>query len=557
MLQDYSMRISYTNSDKMYASAKDKTGHYVLDIATTDDTLKIVLKPSVKMQNIRLTLSYTYPFAENTVVFPNGYQSWTDSREMGKNDTMPPLSDFAKLSKYFSKCNAYGDYDFTKYLPDKGFFHGMSYGYIRNENEFELIGSLNERTGYTILYFNLANNEIVIEKDLQGLTLDTTSEYEVMSLFSQKGEYNAVFDAYFKTLDIGKPRIKSKCGYTSWYNYFTNINEEVITRDLESLSKAPQKLDIFQIDDGFQTATGDWLSIDAVKFPNGLKPLVENIHSKKMLAGLWLAPFAAIKKSELFKTHKDWFIKDHRGLLLAAGANWGGFYALDIYNPEVREYLKKVFDTVLNEWGFDMVKLDFLYAACIIPYNDKTRGEIMCDAMDLIRECCGDKLVLGCGVPLFPAFGKVDFCRIGCDVSLNWTRKSYFCRFHREDVGTENTLMSTIFRRHLDGRAFVNDPDVYLLREGNLRLTMGQKAIIAKINKLFGNLLFISDNIAEYTDEQMAIFNDTIAPCKKQILDAKYVAENNVYVKYLENGVEKEFTFNIKDGVMISGDLKA
>ncbi len=30
------------------------------------------------------------------------------------------------------------------------------------------------------------------------------------------------------------------------------------------------------------------------------------------------------------------------------------------------------------------------------------------------------KIILGCGVPLMPAFGKVDFCRIGADVDLEW-----------------------------------------------------------------------------------------------------------------------------------------
>ena len=111
-----------------------------------------------------------------------------------------------------------------------------------------------------------------------------------------------------------------------------------------------------------------------------------------------------------------------------------------------------------------MVKLDFLYAACILPIHNKTRGEIMCDAMDLIRECCGDKLVLGCGVPLMPAFGKVDFCRIGADAGLDWRRHLYI---NREAVSTCHTVNNSIFRRHLDGRAFMNDPDVFLLRESN------------------------------------------------------------------------------------------
>ncbi|EKC48560.1 hypothetical protein OBE_15116, partial [human gut metagenome] len=39
----------------------------------------------------------------------------------------------------------------------------------------------------------------------------------------------------------------------------------------------------------------------------------------------------------------------------------------------------------------------------------------MCEAMDFLRECVGEKMILGCGVPLMPAFGKVDYCRIGAD----------------------------------------------------------------------------------------------------------------------------------------------
>jgi alpha-galactosidase len=54
----------------------------------------------------------------------------------------------------------------------------------------------------------------------------------------------------------------------------------------------------------------------------------------------------------------------------------------------------------LNEWGYHMVKLDFLYSVCLIPTKTKTRGQIMTEAMKFLRECVGDKLILGCGVPL-------------------------------------------------------------------------------------------------------------------------------------------------------------
>jgi hypothetical protein len=95
-----------------------------------------------------------------------------------------------------------------------------------------------------------------------------------------------------------------------------------------------------------------------------------------------------------------------------------------LYNEGAREYLRSVFDTVLNKWGFDMVKLDFLFAAAMIPRLGKTRGEIMWDAMSFLREIVGPKkIILGCGVPLAASFRKVDYCRIGSDVAPWWEGK--------------------------------------------------------------------------------------------------------------------------------------
>lgn len=556
MLQNYKMSISYNNDNKQYASSNEKTGHYVISVDKSDSTLKFTLKPTVAMQNLKFILEYDYDFKDDTVVFPNGYQSWTDSREMNKSSVMPPLTVFAKYMEKFMHSSMYGDYNFTKYSKQPGFFHGVSYSYIRNGETFELIGSGNERSGYTIIYFDMKQNKIIIEKDLQGISLDQNDPaYEVMNLYYAKGEYDAVFDKYFAYLEVPKPRVKRKVGYTSWYNYYQNISQDIIKRDLEALSASDMDIDIFQIDDGYQTAVGDWLSIDPEKFPNGMKAPVEDIHAKGMLAGLWLAPLNAQKSSRIFHEHKDWMICDDKGDPIPAGANWGGFYTLDFYKEEVRNHLKKVFNIVLNEWGYDMVKLDFLYSACTTPYKNKTRGQIMCEAMDFIRECVGDKLILGCGVPLFPSFGKVDFCRTGCDVSLNWKRPTYFLKFHREDVSTENSIKNTIFRRHLDGRAFCNDPDVYLLRNSNIDLTLDQRALIAKINKIFGNLLFISDNIEDYDDNQMAIFKDTVSPCEKKVIDAKYVGVNLVKIVYSENGKVNELTFNIFNGTIEEGNL--
>lgn len=548
MLDNYKLKISYFNDGKQYASSKDKTGHYIIDVDASADGIKCILKPTVDMDNIKFTLTYDYSYGDNTVVFANGYQSWTDSREFSKNDVMPPLTKLCTTFDFISHSSCYGDYKFTTYTKEKGVFHGFSYGYIRNENEFEVIGSLNERSGYTIFYYDMKSNIVLVQKDLEGLALQAGSEYEIMNIIYLKGGYDDVFDTYFKALNIEPCGKKSITGYTSWYNYGPLINEEIINRDFDALAKLDNKLDIFQIDDGYQTAIGDWLSVDPIKFPNGLKCIADKAHSVGMRAGLWLAPFCAVRKSNIFADHADWLIKNSKGNEAMIGANWGGFAALDIYNEEVRAYLKECFDTILKDWGFDMVKLDFLYACSITPYNGKTRGEIMCDAMDLLRELVGDKQILGCGVPLFPAFGKVDFCRIGCDVAYYWAPYNYFNRLHRENVGVEGTLNSSIFRRHLDGRAFINDPDVILLRRGNIHLEPEQQKLMALINKVAGNILFVSDNIGEYDANQSQVFNKFVSKTPARIIDAKYISANIVNIKYEIGDETDEVSFNIRTG---------
>lgn len=92
--------------------------------------------------------------------------------------------------------------------------------------------------------------------------------------------------------------------------------------------------------------------------------MVEEIHAAGFQAGLWLAPFVCEKDSALFRQHPDWLLKVN-GKPWCCGCNWSSFYALDIDNPAVLDYLRRVFDRVLNDWGFDLVKLDFLYGAAL------------------------------------------------------------------------------------------------------------------------------------------------------------------------------------------------
>lgn len=514
---------------------------FILSIDSDESRLSVTVFPKRKIEFRKFELTADYQVNSDERIFTNGYQSWTVSREYSPNEAMDEFNPrFLGVKK--SKFNPLGiwgagDLLWHDYPEKQGLFYGYSYAYVRKGNALTLFGSLSERAGYTVFTFDTNKNTLTIAKDLEGVSFD--GEKRVLDAVIIRGEYNSVFDRYFSLVNVPKPRADRKCGYTTWYNYYTKVTQDIVKRDLKAISKLDTKIDIFQIDDGYERTVGDWLETDSKKFPDGMKVVADRIHKNDMLAGLWLAPFAVTPKSNVFKKHKDWLVTDENGKYHYSSQNWGGFYALDIYNKEVRAHLKNVFDTVLNDWGYDMVKLDFLYACCQRPIHNKSRGEIMCEAMDLIREWCGDKIILGCGVPLAPAFGKVDFCRIGADVALSWNKKP----FSREDVSTINTLTNTIYRRHLDGRAWLNDPDVFLLRDNNIKMPMSQRKIVAKVNSMLGNLLFVSDDVSTYTDEQMNIFTQTISCDKAEIISAEIV--DHIACIKTKNDV---FKFNISKG---------
>lgn len=440
-------------------------------------------------------------------LFFNGYQSWTISHEVSPTDTFEPMKPFFRAAGRPWGTTRYGDPFFIEYSGKPGCFHGFTYMYIRRGDVYTLFASTDETNGYTIFYYDSMMHELRVVKDA-GFTHRYDRKVHIVCY---EGTEDEVFDAWFEASGIRCRGAKPLAGYSSWYNRYDKITDETITEDLEGCAKVLKPGDLFQIDDGWQIAVGDW-EANPARFPRGMKASVEDIHAKGFLAGLWLAPYSAQRSSSIMKEHPDWLLT-RDGSPWYAGCNWGGFFSLDIDNPAVQDHLKGVFDKIFNEWGFDLVKLDFLYSAA--PWETtrgrflgESRGGRMCRAMRYLREWCGDGLILGCGVPLGPAFGQVDYCRIGCDASLDWENTRLMRQVNREIVSTRNAIGDIYYRRQLDHRAFLNDPDVFFLRYDNIKLTDEQKDMHARICAQYGSMLLTSDNMGLYDDKQLARYSE-------------------------------------------------
>ncbi|MBP8639862.1 MAG: alpha-galactosidase [Oscillospiraceae bacterium] len=476
--------------------------------STNEGTLfSVVLTPKTSFTITACTLTTDEKLSNDVPVFLNGYQTWTDSTEVTLNYSIKKLNPLAK-----PLIGMYGDYGFYKQRQDK--LQSWTYTYIRNNANpsITLYGSVSEKSGYTIFEYDKNDRSLCVVKDCKGLTCAVGSPYFMFDIFTIQSEESAAFDSYFSAANIPKPHVTPCTGWTSWYNYYTAVTQEHVLENLSAFSSRKLSIDYFQIDDGFQEAVGDWLYINE-KFSQGMDYLADEIHRAGYKAGLWLAPIICEKTSRLYKEHPDW-------VLCKAGLNpgWSGvFYALDFYNPEVQAYLREVFDTVLNKWNYDMVKLDFLYAAALKIPKNKNRGQVMCEFFGFLREISGDKIILGCGAPLGCAFGLFDYCRVSSDIALMWEDKFLSKLHYRERVSTFNALKSTIGRYQLSGRAFYNDPDVFILRDSNNKLSKDQKYTLFMLNGILGGLVFTSDNINEYSDEQMELFNTLFAAEDKKV----------------------------------------
>jgi alpha-galactosidase len=304
-------------------------------------------------------------------------------------------------------------------------------------------------------------------------------------------------------------------GWCSWYHYFHAITEDALRANLKSLEamRSEFPIDVVQLDDGFQSALGDWDTTNA-KFPSGLKRIAGEIRAAGFKAGIWTAPFLAARDSRLMSQQPDWFIMHaESGEPVRAGhnPNWTASddkfaYALDPSNPGFRAHLRHLFEKLTRDFGFSYLKLDFLYAAAAPGRRhdpNLTRGETLRHGLEAIRAGAGDNaFILGCGCPLGQAVGIVDGMRIGPDVSPFWGSTASGAG----DPSTVYALDAIIARSFMHRRLWLNDPDCLMLRARKTRLTPDERAALAGTIVASGGMLLISDDMSLLDAEAGKLF---------------------------------------------------
>lgn len=262
-------------------------------------------------------------------------------------------------------------------------------------------------------------------------------------------------------------------GWCSWYEFFEKISEPLILNVIEYYKKNRDKypIEYIQVDDGYFIHRGDWTTPNE-RFPHGMKFIADKIRQAGFKPGLWLSPFQVSGGSNVFQEHPDWTIRDQKRKPIAEGFDASmkhSYYGLDCTNPAVIEWLKYLFKTVTKDWGYDYVKIDFLYAAEAegMRYEKNvTRAQAMRRGLEAIREAVGDNvMILGCLAPMGQVIGIVNSYRVSPDTATRWKTPWPF------DCGPalQDTMRNTILRYFMHNKFWFNDPDCVIARRGKDR----------------------------------------------------------------------------------------
>ena len=539
----YELTYKYNGSTFVTNKNDDKV---IFEIEELGNRVKAKVKALADITVIKASISYDYTFSKKDSIFVNGYQSCTDTKEFTIEEKLNNLKQVPSLvSKKFS-FKSYGDIAFYDY--EKDVLHGFDVAYIRGNNNI-FIGNNNFLFAFLIIEFRHAESIIRLVDDLNNVRVKKDEEVLLFDYYFE--HFKDLNDLeYFKQF---KPRTTKKLvGYSSWYNHFENINENII---LQNLNAVDYYFDLFQIDDGYESSVGDWKICNHEKFPNGLKTVVDKIKEKKLMPGIWVAPYVAQEGSRLIKNHPDW-LKLVDGKPVKCGSNWGGFYALDFYNEEVRAYIK---DCLLyfKDLGFEFFKLDFLYAVSLPLYEGKNRSMVACEAYRFLREILGDSIILGNSCNMSPAFGVFDYVRIGPSITSEFDDSWVMRKMHRERNSTKVAIQNTIYRSIFNGKVFMNDPDVFLLRK-ELKMTFEQKYSLAMINAIFGSILMTSDDITTYAalyqnyDRRAAKIFDKIVHIQNCVENVEYRRKDDgkISISYDLDDASHVMVYDPEEGIL-------
>jgi hypothetical protein len=291
-------------------------------------------------------------------------------------------------------------------------------------------------------------------------------------------------------------------GWCSWFYTRIQATEAEQLRNAAFIAQhlKPYGLQWVQIDDGYQRAFGDWEANEL--YPHGMAWLAAEIRRLGLQPGIWLAPYAVSEHASLVQTHPEWLAHDAEGQLQVTASTRGVRYILDITHPGARQWLRELIHTIVDAWGYDFIKIDFVEwtLLAIERYYDPTvsRAQAYRLGMETMRAAMGpQRYLLDCG-PGQVTVGLIDSLRIEQDLP----RPTWEHYVKHSSSTAPAVAKCYYFHRH----TWMNDADHVCLT----LLTLPQAQSVASLIALSGGTVISGDRLYDLDAARLAILTKVL-----------------------------------------------
>jgi alpha-galactosidase len=226
-----------------------------------------------------------------------------------------------------------------------------------------------------IQFGNTENSEL-----RPGTSFETAKLYICHSKNGMSG-IGSLFRAHVTKSIVHPKNIVRPVHYNCWEAVYFDHNIDEL-KEIATIA-ADIGAERFVLDDGWfkgrnspKSSLGDWV-VDDEKYPEGMHPLVNHIHSIGMTFGLWFEPEMVSPDSDLFRSHPEWILGDENQTL------GRGQLVLDISIKEVQEYLFERINSLLYEYPIEYIKWDHNR---VLPYPDASQTRSLYSLLSRIRE---------------------------------------------------------------------------------------------------------------------------------------------------------------------------
>ncbi len=451
------------------------------------------LKKSVKVQAIRLLESNNFNFGNNLRVLSDTYSEDRPTLKIYDFQNAPNNMHLAVGSQLIYNLDTQQSLLFAT-MTSKRFLTILRLHVPNNKFQIDSTGTTEINKDYCLK--NAPNNDLI---ELSLPVDPGTSLISERLLFNISSDYHTQLESYGKLIgSMYNARISAPTpmGWWSWTAYYKELYQDQAENDATWLAQnlKPLGYNFFHLDEGYQSARGDYTTSHPSHFPDGLHKFGNKIHDLSLTLGIWTAPFEVSNHSGLFKNHKDWLVHNASGHPIELGREDGKksekLFALDTTHPEVQKYLRDTYSTIAKKWGAKYFKLDFMEDSAIEGHHFEpniTALEAQRIGLNIIRQAVGDDVLLDKdGSPMLNLVGIVDTGRISVDTGHEFSK-------------TKAAAVGIAARYYMHRNFFVSDPDAFCIsryRYGSAEpLTLDEAKTSIALAAVSGGMFEIGDNL--------------------------------------------------------------